>query len=64
MIAQGVLRYRSAALPTSQRPRYRIPRIDVLELRGEYVYRTRTPPGRRLKGEATLEDDLQILGLE
>jgi hypothetical protein len=36
LVQAGVLRARLAGLPSSRRPRYRIPQADVLALRNEY----------------------------
>ena len=40
LIQQGLLRARLAGLPTSKRPRYRIPEQDVLTLRNSYQRQT------------------------
>jgi len=36
LIQQGVLRARIAGLPNSQKPRYRLPKSEVLDLRNSY----------------------------
>ena len=64
LIQQGLLRYRSAALPTSIRPRYRIPRIDIMELRTDYRVREPALHLGRLQSEPTPEDDVKLLGFE
>ena len=49
LVTSGVLRARVAGLPSSRRPRYRIPQADVLAFRNEYQAASR---GARLSGKA------------
>jgi len=64
LLERGLLRFRSTASPFSKRPRYRIPKIDVLDLRNDYAVRATTPARQSSRAEAATRDDLQLLGFE
>jgi excisionase family DNA binding protein len=49
LIKQGILPARIAGPPTSQRPRYRIPTEEVLQLRNSYGRPSKPCSGKRKK---------------
>jgi hypothetical protein len=62
LIHQGLLRYRSVALPTSLRPQYRIPLADIMELRNDYKVRAPSKRAGRRQPESPPDEDLRLLG--
>ena len=63
-VQRGALRFRSAAVPNSLRPRYRIPRTDVVDLRNRYHLRTTTPAAGKVRGGRATSEDRKLLGFE
>ena len=66
LIAQGVLRARVSGLPTSKRPRYRIPETDVLGLRNTYDRAGDSETGQRWRKvtNRTSTNDLRHIQLD
>jgi excisionase family DNA binding protein len=64
LIKSGILRVRVAGVPSSRRPRYRIPQSDVLAFRNGYqtVDREARSPAKTTKRNST--DQLKHIHLE